>query len=150
MINTNISNINHRVMHSGSAQSIKTAPYPAFTNTQSVESPSSITTISPQAQLANIRSRYDVTNMTEKDMGEMSKSLFDAGLIGSLEFAVMSFPFDKVRENLGIEVDPAKKINYVEQYKNSLAMASQNNASQQELKIRNNILAVLDSLDSVA
>ena len=80
----------------------------------------------------------------------MAKSLFDAGLIGGQEFAVMSFPLDHMRKNLGIAVDESKKINYVEQYKGSLAMARQNNASPQELKMLEHIVAVLDGLNSVA
>ena len=150
MISTNISSINRSVLNSGSTQSIKSNSYASSANGQPVESPSSVTTISPEAQLANIGSRYDVTNMTEKEMGEMSKSLFDAGLISSGEAAVMSFPLDQMRKNLGIVVDESKKINYVEQYKSSLAMARQNNASPQELKMREHMVAVLDGLNSVA
>jgi len=80
----------------------------------------------------------------------MAKSLFDAGLISSGEAAVMSFPMDHLRKSLGIAVDESKKINYVEQYKSSLAMALQNNASPQELKMREHMVAVLDGLNSVA
>jgi len=137
-------------LNSGSSQSIKTNPYASSANARPVESPASVTTISPEAQLANIGSRYDATNMTEKEMGEMAKSLFDAGLISSGEAAVMSFPMDHLRKSLGIAVDESKKINYVEQYKSSLAMALQNNASPQELKMREHMVAVLDGLNSVA
>ena len=104
------------------------------------------TTISPQAQLASIGSRYDVTDMSEKEMGEMSHSLFDSGLIGSLEFAVMSFPLDKMREDIGIDVNPSEKLNFLEQYKNSLVMARQNNASPQEINTWENIVDILDKL----
>lgn len=146
MVNTNIPNINYSVLRSTISQSTKPNPNASSANAQLIASPFSVTTISPEAQLANIGSKHNATNMTEEEMGKMSKELFDAGLIGSTEFAVMSFPFDQMRKNIGIVVDESKKINYVEQYKNSLAMARQNNASPQELKYRENIIAVLEKL----
>jgi len=146
MINTNISNINHSILQASSSPSVKNNPY-SSSNARPAESPSSITTISPQAQLANIGSKFDVSNMTEKEMGLMSKQLFDSGLIGSLEFAVMSFPLGEMRENMGLNTDVSEKIDYLHQYTVGLDMAKKNNASAQELTTWENIVAIFDKLD---
>ena len=147
MINTNTSSISNSALRPASAsQSIKNNPYAASSSARPAESPSSVVTISPEAKLAGIGAKYDVTNMTEKEMGGMSQSLFDSGLVGSLEFAVMSFPLDQMRGDIGITTNPSGKINYQEQYKNALLMASQNNASPQEIKAWGNIADVLNKL----
>jgi hypothetical protein len=141
-----ISSISHSAFVSKPLQPIQNNYSSAQITPLTKQASSSDVTISP---LANIASKYNVSNMTEKEMGEMSKSLFDSGLIGSLEFAVMSFPLNQMRTNAGIDVNNAEKINFLAQYNDSLSMAKHNNSSPQEIKTWENIVSVLDKLDSI-
>lgn len=141
-----ISNINHSEFISKFSQPTKKNYSSAQITPPTKQASSSVVTISP---LANIASKHDVTNMTEKEMGDVSKSLFDSGLVGSLEFAVMSFPLNQMRTNAGIDVDNAEKINFLAQHKDYLSMAKRNNSSPQEIKTWENIVSALDKLDSI-
>jgi len=96
--------------------------------------------------ITTIGSKYDVTNMTEKEMGAMSKELFDSGLIGSLEFSVMSFSSNQMKENIGISVNVSEKNNYLEHWQNSLIAARQQNLPQAEIKTREHIVNILKNL----
>lgn len=110
-------------------------------------------TISNEAQTLNaveqrIANSYDVTNITEDERINLAKELHDNGLIGLDEFAVMSFPLNQVRDNMGINYSKNEAINLVEQYSQSLTVAKQNGASAKELQIRDNLLTAIKSLDN--
>jgi len=115
MINTNISNINHSILQTNSSLSVKTNPY-APSNARSAESASSTVTISPQAQLANIGSRYDVTNMSSKEMESMAGELKDSGQINFTEYLSLTLVIIPPEGTH----DTNAKMNYLDQFKNQL------------------------------
>jgi len=125
MINTNVSNINHSVLQTSSSQSVKTNPY-ASSNTRPAESPSSIVTISPEAQLASIGSRYDVTNMSSKEMESMAGELKDSGQINFTEYLSLTL----VITPPGGTHDTSAKINYLDQFKNQLEFSRLDTANK--------------------
>jgi len=90
--------------------------------------------------------KYNVRAMTEGEMGALAKELKDAGLISSDEFAVMSFPRNKARENLGIEVDPNQKIDYLKESKDRLDYMISSSFNSSEINIQKGIYGMLTRL----
>jgi len=139
MINTNISSINHSVLNSGSSQSIKTNPYASSANARPVESPSSIVTISPQAQLANIGSKYDVTNISHNEMGGMVSGLLDNKLISSTDGLYLMAP-------RSMNVDPEVKFDLLASTSKALTFAKEHSASAEDIRNRERVVNVLEEL----
>lgn len=106
MINANISNTIHNVLNSSSSQVIKANPYTAAT-TRSIDSPSSVVKISPEAQWANIASKYDVSNLSPNEVKVIAKELFDNNLISEKESLLMYLPSS-------IDENPNQKYDYLE------------------------------------
>jgi len=125
MINANISNISHSVLQANSTSAVKSNPY-APSNARPAESPSSIVTISPQAQLASIGSRYDVTNMSSKEMESMAGELKDSGQINFTEYLSLTLVITPPEGSH----DTNAKINYLDQFKNQLEFSKLDTVNQ--------------------
>lgn len=127
-------------------------PVNTQSTTQTAASTTSISEGAQQLQLKelDIANKYDVTNMSEDERISMSKELLEDLIIGIDEFAVMSFPMDKMRDNMGIAYNKGEKINLVEQFTNSLAVAKQQGASAQEISIREDLVSIVKNLSKLS
>jgi len=108
-------------------------------------------TISNKAQQTNqieheLSKKYNVRTMTEEDMGKLAKELKENGLITPDEYAVMSFPRDKARAKLGIDINPSEKIDYLKQNKDKLSYMLSSSFSSGEINIQKGIYSALKSL----
>jgi hypothetical protein len=106
MMNANVSNSIHNVLSSSSSQVTKANPYTSPT-TRPIDSPSSVVKISPEAQWANIASKYDVSNISPNEVKVMAKELFDNNLISEKESLLMYLPSS-------IDENPNQKYDYLE------------------------------------
>jgi hypothetical protein len=83
-------------------------------------------TISPQAQLASIGSRYDVTNMSSKEMESMAGELKDSGQINFTEYLSLTLVITPPEGTH----DTNAKINYLDQFKNQLEFSKLDTVNQ--------------------
>ncbi|NOQ77101.1 MAG: hypothetical protein GQ475_04820 [Methylococcaceae bacterium] len=141
MINANISNINHSILQASSSQSVKTNPY-ASSNARPAESPSSIVTISPQAQLANIGSKYDVTNISQNEMGGMVSELVDNELISSTDSLYLMAP-------RSMNLDPEVKFDLLASTRKTLAFAKKQGTSAEDIKNSERVVDILEKLQEL-
>jgi len=84
--------------------------------------------------------------MTEEEMSKLAKELKENGLITSDEYAVMSFPRNKARENLGVDINKNEKIDYLKQSKDQLSYMISSSFSAREINIQEGIYLTLKSL----
>jgi hypothetical protein len=141
MINTNISNINHTILQASSSQPVKANPY-ASSSARPAESASSVVTISPQAQLANIGSRYDVTNISPNEVKSMATELYENNLISEKDSLLMYVP-------LSIDENPDQKSNYLDAMQKDLKTAIETGYIPQKDGIRENRINILEQLNNV-
>jgi hypothetical protein len=141
MINANISNINHSVLQASSSPSVKTNPY-APSSARPAESPSSVVTISPEAKLADIGSRYDLTNISQNEMGGMVSGLLDNKLISSTDGLYLMAP-------RSMNVDPEVKFDLLASTRKALAFAKENGASAEDIKNRERAVDILKNLQEI-
>jgi len=141
MINTNVSNINHSVLQASSSQSVKTNPY-ASANTRPAESASSIVTISPEAKLADIGSRYDVTNISQNEMGVMVSELVDNELISSTDSLYLMAP-------RSMNLDPEVKHDLLASTHKTLAFAKEQGTSAEDIKNIERAVNILEKLQEL-
>jgi len=144
MINTN-SGINNSVgvMHPGSSQLIKTNPYAELSSSRADESPSSVVTISPEAKLANIAARYDVTNISPNEVKEMAKELYDNNLISEKEALLLYIPSS-------IDENPNQKYNYLDGRHKDLAAAIKTGYVTQKNGILEKNIEILEHLKTLS
>jgi len=141
MINTNISNINQSVLQASSSQSVKNPPY-SSSSARPNESPSSIVTISPQAKLANIGSKYDVTNISPNEVKSMATELYENNLISEKDSLLMYVP-------LSIDENPDQKSNYLDAMKKDLKTAIETGYIPQKDGISEKRINILEQLESL-
>ena len=126
MINTKVSNINHSALQSSSSQPVKTNPYTS-SNSRLTESPPSTVTISPETKLADIGSRYDVTNISQNEMGGMISELLDNKLISSTDGLHLMAP-------RAMNVDPEIKFDLLATTQKALNFAKENGDSTEGIR----------------
>jgi hypothetical protein len=141
MINTNISNINHSVLQANSSSAVKNNPY-APSSARPVESPSSVVTISPEAKLADIGSRYDVTNISQNEMGVMVSGLVDNELISSIDGLYLMAP-------RSMNLDPEVKHDLLASTRKTLAFAKEQGTSAEDIKNRERVVNILEKLQEL-
>jgi hypothetical protein len=115
------------------------------------ETSSSKVTISDKAKhtgqiQSELSKKYNVSSMTEEEMSKLAKELKENGLITSDEYAVMSFPRNKARENLGVDINKNEKIDYLKQSKDQLSYMISSSFSAREINIQEGIYLTLKSL----
>jgi hypothetical protein len=142
MINANISNINHNVLQVSSLQPVKTNPYASSNARPADESPSSVVTISPEAKLADIGSRYDVTNISQNEMGEMVSELVDNKLISSTDGLYLMAP-------RSMNLDPEVKFDLLASTRKSLAFAKEQGTSAEDIKNIERAVDILENLQEL-
>ncbi len=113
--------------------------------TKSLQSPSSVVTISSQAQLANIGSKYDVTNMSSREMETMAGELKNNGLINSKDYLNLTF----VLTPPGATHNENAKVNYLQQFEDRLELSKRDsvnkNGHSQMLETLTNLLQSINT-----
>ena len=141
MINTNISNINHTLLQASSSQPVKANPY-ASSSARPSESPSSVVTISPEAKLADIGSRYDVTNISINEMGGMVSKLVDNELISSTDGLYLMAP-------RSMNANPEVKSDLLASTRKALAFDKEQGTSAENIKNRERVVDILEKLQEL-
>jgi len=141
MINTYVSNISQSVLQANSSQSVKNNPY-SSSSARPNESPSSIVTISPEAKLADIGSRYDVTNISQNELGGMVSELGDNDLISSTDSLYIMAP-------RSMNLDPEVKHDLLASTRKSLAFAKEQGTSAEDIKNRERVVDILEELQEL-
>ena len=99
----------------------------------------------------DIAKRYDVHNLSENERIAMAGELFDNNLITPTQYAVMSFPIEKMTSQWpGYEgtYDPNKKRDFLQQSIDQLAFAKSGGSSQ-ETRSRGEVISVLENLNKL-
>jgi len=143
LLNINQSSLQSSSLQSSSLQRIKPNPY-AESSTRSTVSPSSVLTISPEAKLADIGSRYDVTNISKDKMGEMTAELLNNKLISSKDALGLMEP-----EPSSLNVEPDVKFDLLSSRRNALIFAKAHGASEEEIKNRERVIDTLEELQEL-
>ena len=141
MINTYVSNISQSVLQANSSQSVINNPY-SSSSARPNESPSSIVTISPEAKLADIGSRYDVTNISQNELGGMVSELGDNDLISSTDSLYIMAP-------RSMNLDPEVKHDLLASTRKSLAFAKEQGTSAEDIKNRERVVDILEELQEL-
>ena len=142
MINTNISSISNSALRPDSAsQSIKNNPY-AASSARPAEAPSSIVTISPEAKLADIGSRYDVTNLSQNELGEMVSELLDNKSISSIDGLHLMAP-------RSMNLDPDVKFDLLASTRKALAFSKEHGDSVEGIKNQERVADILKNLQEL-
>jgi len=141
MINTYVSNISQSVLQANSSQSVINNPY-SSSSARPNESPSSIVTISPEAKLADIGSRYDVTNISQNELGGMVSELGDNDLISSTDSLYIMAP-------RSMNLDPEVKFDLLASTRKSLAFAKEQGTSAEDIKNRERAVDILEKLQEL-
>ena len=119
----------------------KTAAFALPTTTQAGNSDSSVVSISPRAQIGNLGSKYDVTNISDNDRVKLANELKDRGLISGAEFADLTI----LIKPPGGSYDPNVPRNALEQFQVQLAQSqvSANNDDTKQISRITDLLQVL-------
>ena len=100
----------------------------------------SVTLTSPQI-LTDLRAKFDVTNISNKDVAALSLNLKNNGLIGAFEAANLSIPIVPI----GGTFDPDARVNLVNQVQNQLEFSRQSGSATQTQSL-SDVLNVLRDL----
>ena len=104
-----------------------------------------------QQKEREIASRYDVTNMSEKEMVAMANELHANGLITDMEHVHMSFERSKVfAMHFGVEDKSHVKQDFLANAKQDLEFAIGQGEVQSGIKSRQEVIAVLERMKSLA
>ena len=141
MINTYVSNISQSVLQANSSQSVINNPY-SSSSARPNESPSSIVTISPEAKLADIGSRYDVTNISQNELGGMVSELGDNDLISSTDSLYIMAP-------RSMNLDPEVKHDLLASTRKILAFAKEQGTSAEDIKNIERAVDILEKLQEL-
>lgn len=98
----------------------------------------------------DIAQKYNIEAMTEEHMISLAQDLKDAGLITADEHAVMSFPREKARERLGVDIDFGRKHNYLKENKEKLDYMLSSSFGSDEIKIQKGIYMALQRLSEIS
>lgn len=153
MINTNISNINHSALQANSPQPIKTnlhSPPLISKNSDTVEISEKGKSIS---SAKGIMSRYDINNISPREMSNMSLELHLEGVISFEEHALMSFQPELNQEQYnkitGNHANPDISRDFIDEWENKLETQKKSGAPQEFIKKAEDILALLKNLNDL-
>ena len=90
-----------------------------------------------------ISNKYDVTNISQNEMASMVSSLIDNKLISSTDSLYLMAP-------RSMNVDPDVKFDLMATTRKSLIFAKENGASVEDIKNRESVLDILETLKSLS
>ena len=148
-----INNINHSVLQASLPQSIKSNLHSSpliSENTGNVEISEKGKSL-PSAK--DIMSRYDVNNISPREMSNMSLELHLEGVVSFEEHALMSFQPELNQEQYnkvtGNHANPDISRDFMVEWENRLKTQKQSGAPQEFIKKTENIVALLKNLNDL-
>jgi len=148
-----INNINHSVLQASLPQSIKSNLHSSpliSENTGNVEISEKGKSL-PSAK--DIMSRYDVNNISPREMSNMSLELHLEGIISFEEHALMSFQPELNEEQYnritGNHAHPDDSRNFIDEWESKLKTQKKSGAPYEFIQKTENILALLNNLSSL-
>ncbi|MBI9044081.1 MAG: hypothetical protein JEZ06_06325 [Anaerolineaceae bacterium] len=99
-----------------------------------------------------IMTRYDVNDATPQEMADLSKELYDNGIINMKEHMLLSFQPElspQYTRIYGKKPDLTQDKNFIDLWENKLESQKKLNQPQEHIQITQKILEILKALDKV-
>jgi hypothetical protein len=128
---------------------------PATNQTNSTTHTDKVTLSSNTQQMQqterDIANRYDVNNMSEKDLANMADELKSNGMIDSKQHLMMSFEHSKIMsDHFGFENKGGVKRDMLNDKRSELTFAKQQGDTAEGIGIREQMIALLERMKSIS